>query len=184
MAAYLERRVLARLCIFVSDSLHLVVPAKIGQPPFVQEGNQSTISFVLSGMKWVLFLVSLALAGAVFYLLITHTVQVQVIEHHFFGPDTTELENQTAIDPSYNPFFALCAAFGTLLLWPIIGAVVAELSNTFREWAYIKCDRVGKEEKIVLAAIWPLTFLYALIVYPAMAIINRLFRPNHDDDRA
>lgn len=120
----------------------------------------------------------MAVAGGVFALLITHSVQVEVVEHHFIGPDTKEMKNETVIDPSVSLLFAVCVAVATLLLWPVAGAIIVGLHDRLREWAYQGgCARLEADERIALAACWPLTLTYSLVVYPSLAIIHRLFPP-------
>jgi hypothetical protein len=70
-----------------------------------------------------------------------------------------------------------------MLLWPVIGAIVVQCWEPFRDWAYngrnvMPLWEVAEERtalKMGLAAIWPLTITYSLVVYPAMGIIHRLF---------
>ena len=73
---------------------------------------------------------------------------------------------------------ALAAVLGVVvaLVYPIAGAVVAVGLEGFRDWAY--CGRLSPRSKsntMGVAAGWPLCLLYALVVYPSMGIINRLF---------
>ena len=138
-------------------------------------------------MKWVLFLVSLAVGASVFWLLVSHTaaVDVKVVDTHFFGADTSHTENQIqrTFDPSANVPLDVCMAIGVTLLWPVIGAIVVGIWELLRAWAYNgkKVESLWDNDnertsiKMGLAAIWPVTFAYSVVVYPSMAIITRLF---------
>ena len=128
-------------------------------------------------MKLFLFIMSLGAAVAVFALRVTRSVLVQVVNSHLFGPDTHDIENQIVWNPSASVPWAVCVAVATLLLWPVVGAIVVGLVEVFREWAYQgrEKDEIFEGEKMGLAAVWPLTLLYALVVYPTIGIIHRLF---------
>ena len=69
-----------------------------------------------------------------------------------------------------------------MLLWPVIGAIVVGLWSGLRNWAYEgdtpnlwNSDEEQTAIRMGLAAFWPLTLSYSIIVYPSMAIIHRLF---------
>jgi len=60
--------------------------------------------------------------------------------------------------------------------WPFAGWLATAICRGLRLWAYAgEVDEWTKGERIVLAAIWPLTLLWSFIVYPAMGLIYRLF---------
>jgi hypothetical protein len=54
-------------------------------------------------MKWILFIVSLAAAIALFACLVTSTFHVEAVERHFFGPATHGTENQRVFNSSRLP---------------------------------------------------------------------------------
>jgi hypothetical protein len=136
-------------------------------------------------MKWILFIMSLLAAIAVFLLIALHHVPVQVphtvvVESHFFAPNVTKTETVTEMQLKFDsPQMVLIAAVVagfTLIGWPIVGATVVWVTGNLRDWAYGRHDRqLDEAERIGLASIWPLTFIYSVVVYPSMGIIHRLF---------
>ena len=62
------------------------------------------------------------------------------------------------------------------LLWPFVGWLATAIGRWLRRWAYKhEVDEWTKGERIVLAAFWPFSLIYSVIVYPAMGLIYRLF---------
>ena len=129
--------------------------------------------------RWILFFVSwCAAVGAFFLFLSTYDrIPVQVVNGHLFGPETHDIENQIQFDPSMM-WSAAGIALVTLLFWPIAGTIAVWAAELLREIMYPEYE-VGVLEKetprAAMAAIWPLRLLYAIVVYPAMGIIRRLF---------
>jgi len=136
-------------------------------------------------MKWLLFIITLIVAVAVFLLVALHRVPVQVpytvvVEHNLFAPDVTRTEQRTErhlqFDTPQTVLFAVGAAVVTLLFWPIVGAMVVGFAGNLRHWAYCgKAAEFDDEDKLALAAVWPITLMYSVVVYPSMGIIHRLF---------
>lgn len=68
-------------------------------------------------------------------------------------------------------------AFAIMLLYPLVGASVVGICELIRDFAFPKAtEGWSREEHLVIAAIWPISLLYWLVVGPAFAIINRVFR--------
>ena len=66
----------------------------------------------------------------------------------------------------------LCACFG----WPVIGAFVIRFCESLKGWAYCgKKKPWPDDERLMLAGVWPLTFVCCSVVYLSLGIIHRIF---------
>ncbi len=79
-----------------------------------------------------------------------------------------------AFPPPQAALVALMAAFS----YPLAGALVIGLLTYARAAAYparLGVSALSTRERILLATVWPLYLVYALVVYPFMIIVNRVF---------
>jgi hypothetical protein len=72
--------------------------------------------------------------------------------------------------------WSLVAAAAVAVLWPIAGAIVTWISAGMRRVAYgAGTEPHDLETRLIQASLWPLTAVHAIIVYPSMFLILRLF---------
>jgi hypothetical protein len=86
-----------------------------------------------------------------------------------FAPEVERLQGNL-IKPTQADYWpALLLAVLVTVIWPFLGWLATAISRALRLWAYSnEVDEWTKEERIVLAAVWPLTLVWSFIVYPAM----------------
>ena len=72
---------------------------------------------------------------------------------------------------------AFIGFFVTIVMFPVIGSVVARMCVAMRTWAYENAEPLERSNLVGIAAIWPVAFCYAVVVYPCVGIIHRIF-PN------
>lgn len=65
----------------------------------------------------------------------------------------------------------------TPFVWPLIGAAIIDLHRALRKWAFEgeTMEVISKAHLVMLAAAWPVTLFYALVVYPCVGIVRRQF---------
>ena len=134
------------------------------------------------GEKGFLIFVALAIGCAVFLLLalerIPGTERVDVAGP--FSPAVYETRNTTILSLSHRPI-PLLVFFGALgvataLIYPVFAAGAIGIFQEMRSWAYCgRCEPVGNSERLILAAVWPLTLLIGGIIYIFVGLVNRLF---------
>lgn len=64
----------------------------------------------------------------------------------------------------------------TCFLYPVLGAFAVGLIEATRAWAYSGSqDEWTRAHRLMLAAVWPFSFLVGMILYPCLGLIHRLF---------
>jgi hypothetical protein len=86
----------------------------------------------------------------------------------------------TAVGSTFGGFAGFVAFLPTMVLYPLLGAVVVTACSGLRDWAHEgNAPSLERAQRVAMAAFWPLVGCYALVVYPCVGVINRAF-PDSD----
>jgi len=142
-----------------------------------------TTKEVDNGAKATMVICSLLAGAAVFFLLCFEHVPVQktrTVSTGLFSPDRQETYMDMGWKMKDVPLGVLLVggaiAFGAALIYPIVGAVAVFLTESLRRWAYVgKATQLEAEERLIMGALWLVTLVVSLLIYPFLGIIHRVF---------